>query len=241
METYVSIDVEADGPIPGPYSMLSLGAAAFSPSLSLISTFSINLQTLEGAGQHPDTMDFWSLHPKAYEAARQSTASPEQGMLSFEGWVKQLPGKPVPCAYPAGFDWTFVYWYLQKFLGRSPFLFSCRDRKSYAMALMRTTYRGTSKKRMPKRWFPLEHKHTHVAVEDAIEQGHIFMTMLQENRKRRGATLISVDPAWEIEGETAADRDGELVLYNKEGKADRDLSLGFAETGDCIIQLRRRP
>ena len=29
-EIYVSIDVEADGPIPGDHSMLSLGAAAFS-------------------------------------------------------------------------------------------------------------------------------------------------------------------------------------------------------------------
>ena len=28
-ECYVSIDIEADGPIPGTYSMLSLGAAAF--------------------------------------------------------------------------------------------------------------------------------------------------------------------------------------------------------------------
>jgi len=30
-EIYVSIDIEADGPIPGPYSMLSIGAVAFTP------------------------------------------------------------------------------------------------------------------------------------------------------------------------------------------------------------------
>ena len=29
-EIYLSVDVEADGPIPGPYSMLSFGIAAFS-------------------------------------------------------------------------------------------------------------------------------------------------------------------------------------------------------------------
>ena len=31
-EVYVSVDVETDGPIPGPHSMLSLGAVAMLPN-----------------------------------------------------------------------------------------------------------------------------------------------------------------------------------------------------------------
>jgi hypothetical protein len=59
VEVYISTDIESDGPIPGPYSMLSFASAAFSADNTLISTFSANLQTLPGAGEHPKTMDWW--------------------------------------------------------------------------------------------------------------------------------------------------------------------------------------
>ena len=49
-EIYVSTDVETDGPIPGPHSMLSLGSAAYTADKTLVSTFSANLETLPGAG-----------------------------------------------------------------------------------------------------------------------------------------------------------------------------------------------
>ena len=48
-EIYVSTDVEADGPIPGPHSMLSFGSAAFFPDKTLHTTFSANLELLPGA------------------------------------------------------------------------------------------------------------------------------------------------------------------------------------------------
>ena len=41
-EIYVSTDVEVDGPIPGPHSMLSFGSAAFLADKTLVSTFSAN-------------------------------------------------------------------------------------------------------------------------------------------------------------------------------------------------------
>ena len=49
-EIFVSTDVETDGPIPGPYSMLSIGAAAYTADKTLVSTFSASLELLEGAG-----------------------------------------------------------------------------------------------------------------------------------------------------------------------------------------------
>lgn len=56
VELYVSTDVETDGPIPGPHSMLSFGSAAFTADGEMISTFSANLMTLTGAKGHPETM-----------------------------------------------------------------------------------------------------------------------------------------------------------------------------------------
>lgn len=45
-EIYISTDVETDGPIPGPHSMLSIGGAAYTADKVLLSTFSANLETL---------------------------------------------------------------------------------------------------------------------------------------------------------------------------------------------------
>ena len=42
-EIYISVDIETDGPIPGPNSMLSFGAAAFSDDGKLVDTHSANL------------------------------------------------------------------------------------------------------------------------------------------------------------------------------------------------------
>jgi hypothetical protein len=41
---------------------------------------------------------------------------------------------------------------------------------------------GTSKQTMPRRWFEAA-RHTHVALDDAIEQGLLFCNMLAECRK----------------------------------------------------------
>ena len=58
-EVYISIDIEADGPIPGGNSMLSLGAAAFelgSGNRTPIDLYEVNLQPLPTATPDPDTM-----------------------------------------------------------------------------------------------------------------------------------------------------------------------------------------
>ena len=46
VEIYVSTDVEADGPIPGPYSLLSFASAAYLADKTLVGTFEANLETL---------------------------------------------------------------------------------------------------------------------------------------------------------------------------------------------------
>jgi hypothetical protein len=82
-------------------------------------------------------------------------------------------------AYPAGFDFLFVYWYLIRFAGESPFSHSALDIKTFAMALLGCEYGSAVKRNMPKRWFD-KLPHTHVALDDAIEQGSLFCNMLRE-------------------------------------------------------------
>ncbi|WP_020408403.1 exonuclease [Hahella ganghwensis] len=181
-EIYVSTDVEADGPIPGPHSMLSFASAAYTADKQLVSTFSANLKTLPNAEAHPDTQAWWEKNPEAWSLCRKDLQPPEQAMTDYVTWLKQLPGKPVFVGYPAAYDFMFVYWYLMQFAGESPFSHSALDIKTFAMAVLNTEFRGTTKRKMPKCWFdPLPH--THVALDDALEQGAMFCNMLGERGK----------------------------------------------------------
>jgi DNA polymerase III alpha subunit (gram-positive type) len=178
-EIYVSTDIETDGPIPGPHSMLSFGSAAYTANKRLIATFSVNLQTLPDAQADPKTAAWWATQPDAWAACRRDPQAPETAMPRYRDWLRALPGKPVFVAYPAGFDFMFVYWYLIRFAGESPFSHSALDIKTLAMALLKTGYRDATKRNMPKRWFdPMPH--THIALDDAIEQGAMFCNMLRE-------------------------------------------------------------
>jgi len=186
-EFYVSVDVETDGPIPGPHSMLSLGAAAFTDDREVLGEFEVCLEELDGAKGHPDTMTWWGKQPKEiWEACRKDAQPPQLAMQRFVNWVNELAAKhnvkPVCVAYPAGFDWLFVYWYIVRFGQESPFSFSCLDIKSYASAKLGLPYRQSTKKNMPKRWFEDLPPHTHRAVDDAKEQGLLFLNMLNDGK-----------------------------------------------------------
>src|SRR3954468_17190947 len=86
-EIYVSTDIEADGPIPGPHSMLSFASAAFLADKTCVSTFSANLGLLPGAAGHPDTMAFWRSHPQAWESARRDLREPAEAMTAYVQWI----------------------------------------------------------------------------------------------------------------------------------------------------------
>ncbi len=180
-EIYISTDIEADGPIPGPHSMLSIGAAAYTADKVLVSTFSANLEALPGAQAHPKTAEWWATQPEAWAACRKDLELPGLAMPHFVSWIRSLDGKPVFVAYPAAYDFMFVYWYLMKYVGESPFSHSALDIKSFAMAVLKSNYRESTKRNMPKRWFE-DLPHTHVALSDAIEQGVLFCNMLKESR-----------------------------------------------------------
>jgi hypothetical protein len=186
-EIYVSTDVEADGPIPGRYSMLSFASAALDAAGTRLGTFTVNLETLPDAISDPGTMAWWERNPEAWQACRSDPVDPGTAMHEYRTWLRALPGKPVFVGYPAAYDFMFVHWYLVRFTGDSPFSHSALDLKSFAMAVLDTDFRGTTKRTMPRDWFGPA-RHTHVALDDAIEQGELWLAMRRAARARRRAT-----------------------------------------------------
>ncbi|MDT7808422.1 MAG: hypothetical protein QOJ70_2235 [Acidobacteriota bacterium] len=183
LEIYVSTDVETDGPIPGVYSMLSVGSAAYLPDKTLHGVFTVNLETLPGASQNPDTMKWWKSQPEAWAACRQDVRTPEEAMLGYLAWLKSLPGEPVFVAYPAAFDFMFVCWYLNRFTGENPFGWHALDIKTFAMSLTGRPFLDTVKRNMPRHWFD-NLPYTHKALDDAVSQGALFCNMLAEHKRR---------------------------------------------------------
>lgn len=175
----MSTDVEADGPMPGRNSMLSVGSAAYLADKTLVGTFLANLYLLEGAVSDPDTMAWWATEPEAWAASRENLEHPRAAMLRYVEWLNGLPGQPVFVAYPLSFDFVFMFWYLTRFTGSNPFGHAGIDIRSYAMALLGRDWRDAGKVNLPTEWFdPLPH--THKALDDALAQGALFCNMLAE-------------------------------------------------------------
>jgi hypothetical protein len=180
IEIYVSTDIEADGPIPGPHSMLSIGSAAFLTDKTIVSSFSANLETLPGATQDARTMEWWKGFPQSWEECRRDPCPPTEVMPEYLKWLQALPGRPVFLGWPASWDFMWAYWYLVRFTGERPFRENALDIRSYAMGMRKSNFHMTSRSYLPKRWFD-ERPHTHVALEDALEQGALFCNMVGEN------------------------------------------------------------
>jgi hypothetical protein len=180
-EIYVSTDIEADGPIPGPHSMLSFASAAYAADKTRVATFSANLEELPGAAPHPRTTAWWENFPEAWEACRKDVRPPQQVMPEYLGWLRELPGRTVFVGWPATWDFMWMYWYLVQFTGERPFRENAIDIRSYAMGMRKIPFRMTGRTYLPKRWFDENLPHTHVALDDAIEQGQFFCNMLAEN------------------------------------------------------------
>ena len=193
-ECYVSIDIEADGPVPGLYSMLSLGAAVFDSDGALADTFSANLEQLPEAREDPRTMRWWAAHSAAWNTCRVDPRDPQEAMRAFHSWVKvqeKTCGTPVMVAFPAAYDSMWVQWYLHRFVGENPFLRRAIDIKTLAMVVMGAGYCAATKARMPGHWRP-PGGHSHVAVEDAIEQGELFLNIVLELNGQRGDIDVAV-------------------------------------------------
>ncbi len=165
--------------------MLSFGLAAFTLEKKLVGTFSRNLELLDGAELDERTMKWWAQPEQAaaFTKSRECLVSPRGAMVDCKSWLEEMRafGRPIVCGAPSGFDFTFMYYYFQRFLGESPIGFASLDLRSYAAAVMKRQYRHVGKRQYPAEWIDENMPHTHVALDDAIEQGCIIVNMIRHN------------------------------------------------------------
>jgi DNA polymerase III epsilon subunit-like protein len=184
-DIYFSVDVESDGPIPGPFSMLSFALVA-------VATFDgehfVRFESHEAAR-------YWELQPISEhfepealsingldrERLRREGTPPADAMQAADRWVRRVASgrRAVLVAYPAAFDWSFIHWYFSSYLGRSPFGHgSCIDIRSLYIGAAGSTYDESSKDCLPSELRPRT-QHTHNALDDAVEQGELFSNIFE--------------------------------------------------------------
>jgi len=192
MTTYVVCDIEADGPIPGPHSMISLGAVAVNKEGYQYGEFEINFLPLENAKPHPVTIKWFTTHaPEAFEYTKLNQVSPKKGMNKFADWLLTLPPPRVMAAHPAPLDFMWINWYIQTFLidrleeppFTSPFFDSkgqgAFDIKSYAAAVLRKKFTEIHRDNYPSELHD-NTKHSHKAIEDAREYAQLLIKLLNK-------------------------------------------------------------
>jgi hypothetical protein len=180
VDVYFSGDIEADGPIPGRYSMLSFGLAVaarfdgitFQPLEPAAATFYRELKPISDEVD-PQALAVAGLDRDAL--ARDGT-DPKEAIAAAAAWiVGQAAGaQPVLVGYPVVFDWLFLHWYFVRFLGQSPFGFSSAlDMKTIYQQKAHVTLDRAGRTDLPAE-LASTRKHTHNALDDAIEQAEIF-------------------------------------------------------------------
>ena len=161
------VDIEADGPIPGDYSMVCLGAVVVERGLS--KTFYGQLKPISE-----------NFVPEALEVSgftREQTLEfddPNAVMLSFADWLDDnCKGRPIFIADNNGFDWSFVNWYFHHFMGKNPFGHSSQNLGSLYKGLVGNMFESFKHLRKTE--------HTHHPVDDAKGNAEAMLAMIDEH------------------------------------------------------------
>jgi hypothetical protein len=164
--SWIMVDIESDGPIPGDYSMVCFGAVLVEPSLT--KTF---------YGQLKPISDKWI--PEALAVSgftrEQAMAFPEPAsvMSEFCDWLgKNSSGQPRFISDNNGFDWQFINWYFHHFLGANPFGHSSTNLGSLYKGAVRDVFKNFKHLRRTA--------HTHHPVDDAKGNAEALLTMKEQ-------------------------------------------------------------
>jgi hypothetical protein len=165
--SFVMVDVESDGPIPGDYSMICFGAVVVDDTLK--KTFYARLCPIS---------EKWIPEALAVSGfTREQTVRfdpPFQAMHDFSAWLKSncSGGRPMFISDNNGYDWQFINWYFHQFLGENPFGHSSTNLGSLYKGVVRDFSKYFKHLRRTA--------HTHNPVDDARGNAEAFLEIIRE-------------------------------------------------------------
>jgi hypothetical protein len=161
--SWIMVDIEADGPILGDYSMVSIGAVVVEPGLER--AFYGELRPIS------ETFVPEALAVSGFSRERTlAFPEPEGVMRGFAAWVSEVGvGRPMFVSDNNGFDWQFINWYFHHFTGSNPFGFSSTNLGSLYKGLVGDTTKNFKHLRKTR--------HTHHPVDDAKGNAEALLSM----------------------------------------------------------------
>lgn len=163
------VDVEADGPCPGLFSMISFGAVIVDGNLN--QTFYGKLKPIS---------DDWV--PEALSVSgysREETLEfddPKEVMRKFDHWLyhhhERLSGGKGRLRFIAdnpGFDWQFINYYFWRYCNKNPF--------GHSQNHLGDLYKGMEKDMFKSFKYLRDTRHTHNPVDDAIGNAEALLKM----------------------------------------------------------------
>lgn len=187
---YVSVDVEASGPLPPDYDLLSVGAVVvheeeggwrFDPE-----EFYVELKPRTGR-EDPEAMAVHGLDP---ERLRREGLDPDEAARRFDRFVRErcaAAREAVFVGYCANFDWAYVNDLFYRAGVANPFGYKALDLRSFAFGVLGWQWDGLRQSRLVpalglRAPGPGE---AHHALADARHQARMLVKLLERSRAER--------------------------------------------------------
>lgn len=167
--SYFSVDVEADGPCPGLYSMLSFGAVLIDSELQ--TTFYGKVKPIS------DSYIAEALAVSGHSRQQhEEFDDPEIVMKSFADWINSVNvrHRPMFLADNLAFDWQWINYYFHRYVGVNPFGHSGTRLNDLYAGIVKNVRRGSEVKKFRKTM------HTHHPVDDARGNAEAFLLLKEK-------------------------------------------------------------
>lgn len=188
----LSFDIEADGPSPLVNNCLMIGICAIDPSLDPIYPSNFNkfvidskewcIKEQDGCVADQKCIDeFWSKNMNIYNHIKKNEKDVKIVMQELNDWIRELQKKyniTKWIAKPSSYDFQWINClfnkYLPKYPIQLPFSITCISTMLKTCEMLNIKLNNLKTDKL---------KHTHYALDDAIQQGYMYLRMINEMKK----------------------------------------------------------
>lgn len=190
--TYFCIDIEASGPVPGLFNLVSFGVV---PAKRAGDTWVVSDDELyievkpDFEGYEPEAE---RIHGLSREHLQNNGMDSKEAMRRLEAWTLEQAGdtRPLFVGHNAPFDWMYIAYYFAYAGMKNPYGYNALDTKALAMGKLDLEWPDTNKERLAELLPNLpavEPDKIHNAVYDARYQAHILCELLALPSRKRAS------------------------------------------------------